>query len=33
MGKPTGFMEYARQDRTYQPASDRVNHYKEFVNP
>jgi len=33
MGKPTGFMEYARQDRTYQPASDRVNHFNEFVNP
>ncbi|MCP5417263.1 MAG: glutamate synthase subunit beta [Chromatiaceae bacterium] len=33
MGKPTGFMEYPRQDRTYQPAADRINHYKEFVNP
>lgn len=31
MGKPTGFMEYERQDRTYAPASDRVTHYNEFV--
>jgi len=33
MGKPTGFMEYSRQDRTYQPAADRINHFKEFVIP
>ncbi len=33
MGKPTGFMEYARRDRRYEPASDRVAHYKEFVLP
>ncbi len=33
MGKPTGFLEIARQDRTYAPAADRVLHYKEFVNP
>ncbi len=31
MGKPTGFMEFARQDRTYAPASDRISHYAEFV--
>ena len=31
MGKPTGFMEFARQDRTYAPASDRITHYEEFV--
>ena len=31
MGKPTGFMEYDRQDRTYTPAGDRVTHYNEFV--
>jgi glutamate synthase (NADPH/NADH) small chain len=31
MGKPTGFMEYDRQDRTYKPAGDRVAHYNEFV--
>ena len=33
MGKPTGFMEYARQDRSYAPVSDRVTHYREFVIP
>ena len=31
MGKPTGFMEYDRQDRTYAPADERVTHYSEFV--
>ena len=33
MGKPTGFMEYARQDRTYVPVAERVRHYQEFVIP
>ncbi len=33
MGKPTGFMEYARQERTYAPAADRITHYNEFVIP
>jgi glutamate synthase (NADPH/NADH) small chain len=33
MGKPTGFMEFPRQDRTYAPASDRVTHFDEFVIP
>ncbi|MBU0500822.1 MAG: glutamate synthase subunit beta [Gammaproteobacteria bacterium] len=33
MGKPTGFMEYPRQERSYAPASDRVIHYREFVLP
>ena len=33
MGKPTGFMEYARQDLTYAPAADRVTHFEEFVIP
>jgi len=31
MGKATGFMEYERLDRGYEPASDRVVHYNEFV--
>ena len=31
MGKPTGFMEIPRQDRSYAPVADRVNHYREFV--
>ncbi|MCG6895704.1 MAG: glutamate synthase subunit beta [Thiocapsa sp.] len=33
MGKPTGFMEFDRRDRRYQPAADRVVHYDEFVIP
>ena len=33
MGKVTGFLEIARQDRTYTPAADRVRHYNEFVIP
>lgn len=33
MGKATGFMEITRQDRTYKPASDRIQHYQEFVIP
>jgi len=33
MGKPTGFMEYERLDRGYQPVSDRVIHYREFLVP
>jgi glutamate synthase (NADPH/NADH) small chain len=33
MGKPTGFMEFERVDRGYEPASDRVVHYQEFVVP
>ncbi len=33
MGKPTGFMEYDRNDRHYEPAGDRVVHYNEFIIP
>jgi len=33
MGKPTGFMEYDRQERTYAPPSDRIQNFKEFVIP
>ncbi len=33
MGKPTGFMEIERSDRTYEPAEARVKHWKEFVVP
>ncbi|MGA2129080.1 MAG: glutamate synthase subunit beta [Xanthobacteraceae bacterium] len=33
MGKVTGFLEIARQDRRYAPASDRIRHYREFVIP
>jgi glutamate synthase (NADPH) small chain len=33
MGKITGFLEIDPQDRRYEPASDRVRHYREFVLP
>jgi glutamate synthase (NADPH/NADH) small chain len=33
MGKITGFMEFDRQDRHYRPVSERVKHWKEFVEP
>ena len=33
MGKITGFLEIEREDRTYEPASDRIRHYSEFVIP
>ncbi|AGA88966.1 NADH/NADPH-dependent glutamate synthase small subunit [Thioflavicoccus mobilis 8321] len=33
MGKPTGFMEFDRRDRGYEPVADRIVHYKEFVVP
>ena len=33
MGKPTGFMEFDRLDRTYAPVSDRVTNFREFVIP
>jgi glutamate synthase (NADPH/NADH) small chain len=33
MGKPTGFMEIARRDRSYAPAAERLEHYNEFTIP
>ncbi|MFO1154169.1 MAG: glutamate synthase subunit beta [Rhodospirillales bacterium] len=33
MGKPTGFKEIARRDRPYEPISQRIKHYREFVLP
>jgi glutamate synthase (NADPH/NADH) small chain len=33
MGKITGFLEIERRDRGYEPAADRVRHYREFVLP
>ncbi len=33
MGKVTGFLEIDRNDRRYQPAGDRVRHFREFVLP
>ncbi len=31
MGKPTGFVEIKRQNRTYRPVTDRIRHFEEFV--
>ncbi|MFK4826197.1 glutamate synthase subunit beta [Paenochrobactrum sp. BZR 588] len=33
MGKVTGFMEIDRQVAPYQPASDRIRHFREFTLP
>ncbi len=33
MGKPTGFMEIARQEGSYAPVEQRLKHYKEFTLP
>lgn len=33
MGKPTGFMEIPREDFSYEPPADRINHYREFTIP
>ena len=30
MGKPTGFLEIERKDRSYVPPADRIRHYDEF---
>ncbi|CAG0926472.1 MAG: Glutamate synthase [NADPH] small chain [Rhodocyclaceae bacterium] len=31
MGKPTGFMEFARLSEAYEPVEQRLKHYREFV--
>jgi glutamate synthase (NADPH/NADH) small chain len=33
MGKPTGFLEIDRRDRSYEKPSERLKHWKEFVKP
>lgn len=33
MGKVTGFLEIDRQENKYQPASDRIRHFREFTLP
>ena len=33
MGKPTGFLEIERKDRSYEPIKERTRHYREFVIP
>ena len=31
MGKPTGFLEVERHDRSYAPVEERIRHYDEFL--
>jgi glutamate synthase (NADPH/NADH) small chain len=33
MGKITGFLEYERSDRDYEPVEERIRHWREFVLP
>ncbi len=33
MGKVTGFLELDRREPKYQPASDRIRHFREFTIP
>src|ERR671924_1585140 len=33
MGKITGFLEFERNDRDYQPVEERIRHWREFVLP
>jgi glutamate synthase (NADPH/NADH) small chain len=33
MGKITGFLEFERDDRDYEPVAERIRHYREFVHP
>ena len=33
MGKITGFKEFERHDRAYDPAEERITHFNEFVQP
>lgn len=33
MGKITGFLEVNREERPYRPVAERIQHYREFVEP
>ena len=33
MGKPTGFLEIGREDRSYEKVTERVGNYREFTKP
>jgi glutamate synthase (NADPH/NADH) small chain len=33
LGKITGFLDYEREDRDYEPVAERVRHWHEFVQP
>ncbi|GHU44125.1 glutamate synthase subunit beta [Betaproteobacteria bacterium] len=32
MGKPTGFLEFERQEEAYDPVAERLQHYREFIH-
>src|SRR5215472_13545813 len=33
MGKITGFLEFDRRDRDYRPVTERLRHWREFIEP
>jgi glutamate synthase (NADPH) small chain len=33
VGKVTGFLEYEREDRDYEPVEERIRHWREFILP
>jgi glutamate synthase (NADPH/NADH) small chain len=33
LGKITGFLEYEREDRDYEPVAERIHHWREFILP
>ncbi|MDE0372037.1 MAG: glutamate synthase, partial [Rhodospirillales bacterium] len=33
MGKVTGFLEFERRERAYRPVTERIGHFREFVEP
>jgi glutamate synthase (NADPH) small chain len=33
VGKITGFLDYQREDRDYEPVAERIHHWREFVLP
>lgn len=33
MGKPTGFMDYVRQDKKAEAPKSRIRHFQEFYTP
>jgi len=33
VGKVTGFLEYEREDRDYEPVEARIRHWREFIQP
>jgi glutamate synthase (NADPH/NADH) small chain len=33
LGRITGFLEYEREDRDYEPVAERIHHWREFILP